>query len=469
MRPQSAADAGGTHRSHGGHFRPGPALLALAALLAAAPASAQDGGGATVARVKAASDTAFSYALYLPPGHDPSRRWPAILLMDPRGRALVPLERFRDGAAELGFVLISSYDTSSDEPTSGVDTQAAVEVLLNETVDRLGLDPDRLYLAGFSGTARIGWTIAALNPDVIAGVAAFGAGTASAATLLTRAYGEAATVGGYYGGAGLEDFNFAEVWATDRRLAAQDRYATVRFYPGGHAWPPPEVAREALEWFALYGQRSGRVPRDSSWIAGRYAAWIDRAAALERAGNRYEAWRAFRRAVTGFDGLCDTSVARSAVERLAGDRDVERDRRSVEHWLEWEAEARDRVADGLALLEAPTLPRVGSLARAVGLPGIRRAADSGDTVAVHAAARVRAQLLALTTFYLFRDFVGTGRFERALRALELAQRADPGWPALCPRFRQLPPSEQRARSPLRTACGKAEDAARGALRRHREL
>ena len=75
--------------------------------------------------------------------------------MDPRGRALNPLGRFKDAAERLGYVLISSYNTLSDGVTE--PNEAAVAAMIQDVQELVSVDTRRLYFAGFSGTARLSW------------------------------------------------------------------------------------------------------------------------------------------------------------------------------------------------------------------------------------------------------------------------------------------------------------------------
>jgi predicted esterase len=439
--------------------RPRPAIVAWGTLVGglvlgagAAECQSREGEGTTIVRRVPEADTSQAYALFLPPGHGTRRGWPAVFLLDPRGRAMVPLERFRDEARLRGYVLVSSYDSSSDEPGSGTDTGRAVEVLLNETLAPLSLDPARIYLAGFSGTARIAWSLAVQNPEVIAGVAGFGAGISAFVDMVAREVVQGPAVGAYFGGAGRDDFNYLETRDTESRLRDGDGFSWVRYYPGPHAWPPGEVAASALEWFDLHARRAGRLQRDPPGSAARVAALEAEAAGLDRQGHPYEAWRLYDYVVTGFEDLADVSTSARERERLARSREVRATLGDVERWTRWEREGQERVRNAVEALAAPTLPSADDLARRAGLADLSRHAASGDTLAAQAAGRQIALLMTLTTFYRFRELVAAGEHVRAVRGLELAARARPGSPAVCLRFRQIPEADRPSRTPLTRAC-----------------
>src|SRR2546426_10166374 len=90
---------------------------ALALTLAAVMTTAEPlPHGEVVGRISCKTDPTQTYALYLPSTYTAEKQWPVLVLMDPRGRAMVPMELFRNAAEKRGYVLMSSYDTSSDGP-----------------------------------------------------------------------------------------------------------------------------------------------------------------------------------------------------------------------------------------------------------------------------------------------------------------------------------------------------------------
>src|SRR5512143_3793124 len=88
----------------------------LVALSLAGVAQANAAPGSTVEGVVCPSDPTQTYTLYLPPKYDRSRRWPLLLVFDPRGRGTLAAELFRDSAAAYGWIIVSSDNTRSDGP-----------------------------------------------------------------------------------------------------------------------------------------------------------------------------------------------------------------------------------------------------------------------------------------------------------------------------------------------------------------
>src|SRR2546429_9214462 len=93
-------------------------MLAAAgfALLYAPSAAAQAPPGRLEEQVRSVTDTSQTFALYYPPGYSAERRWPVLLVLDPRGRALLALQLFPDRAARLGRVIPRFYNNPTDGP-----------------------------------------------------------------------------------------------------------------------------------------------------------------------------------------------------------------------------------------------------------------------------------------------------------------------------------------------------------------
>lgn len=167
--------------------------MMLVVMVAAMPAAQGDmlriPLGKAVERVPAASDPTQQYVLYVPSGYDAERPEPVLFLMDPRGRAMVPMRRFESAAEAQGYVLISSYQTLSDAGSAFAVNARALTAMLRDVQVRLSVDASRFYLVGCSGTAHYAWTAAAGPDGHVAGLVSvddgLGLGSPSVGAVLT--------------------------------------------------------------------------------------------------------------------------------------------------------------------------------------------------------------------------------------------------------------------------------------------
>ena len=102
------------------------------------------------------TDPTAHYTLYLPASYDPAGKQPLLLIFDPRGRARMAAELFREGADRYGWILVSSNDTRSD---TGWEPNAKALAALWPEISRLAIDPRRVYATGFSGGAIVAWVL----------------------------------------------------------------------------------------------------------------------------------------------------------------------------------------------------------------------------------------------------------------------------------------------------------------------
>ncbi|HZH80902.1 MAG TPA: hypothetical protein VFD68_06345, partial [Gemmatimonadales bacterium] len=262
--------------------------IALAASLAIGTVPgvvAQAPAGRLEERVAAASDTSQTYALYLPPGYTTVRTWPLLFVLDPRGRALLAEKLFEDAAARLGWIVMSSYNTLSDGPPE--PNVNAMNAMLN-AAQALAIDPARLYLVGFSGTARVSLQFAVRLRGHVAGVIAVGGALGFELGGPETAFAGDSTFA-VFGAAGTRDFNYEEVFAMSERFRTTRVPYRVAAFEGPHSWPPASLCGEALEWLELRAMVGGLRALDSGWVRTRLALELARAAELEAQGHAAEA------------------------------------------------------------------------------------------------------------------------------------------------------------------------------------
>ena len=429
--------------------RPGPlaAVLALLALLPAArPTEAQADGGATDfvcpidgagaadtaldsrlrRRVTSASDPDHSYALLLPPGYDGGTPRPLLIVMDPRGGALRGLSVFWRAAECRGWIVMSSHDTRSDTTRAG--NEAALAAMTADAEDLFSVDPDRLYLAGFSGTARFGWLAAISHPDRVAGLIGVGAGFPTGIEPAIRT--GAVTLPenfAFWGGAGRLDFNFQEVRRLDGTLDGRGVPHRVVFYPGDHDWPSHEAAGRAIDWLELQAYRQGLSAPDSALVDALHREAVAAARRTDDADRPVEALDRWRRVTSGFEGLRPTAEARRRVRELDDHPSVRRRREQREEQAREHAAFRERMTEVLRKIRSgPPFPDPSASARELGLSELHRREAAGDTLDARAAGRMLEYAYVQGAFYMPRQALRAGEPRKALAYLEIAERARQG-------------------------------------------
>jgi dienelactone hydrolase len=429
-------------------------LLALRLFAAAPEATPADAvpRGEIVPRVACAADPAFTYALYLPSAYAPDRRWPLLFLYDPRRRGAVAAERFRDAAERWGWILVSSNDTASDDPTARND--AAVLAMWSDVPKRLSVDPRRVYASGFSGGARLAALFAQRTPGAIAGVIACGGGFADSSP---PAKGMPFA---FFGTVGNLDFNYGEMRRLDRTLAKLNAVHRLAVFEGRHSWCPAPVCAEGIEWLEIQGMRSGLRAKDATVLERLFGDRLERAAAAESSGNAAGAFRRYSEAAEDFRGLVETRAADEASARLGGQPAVRRALADEERRETDEARLGARLSFDLnAFLASDPTPPAKAIASRLGVPKLRREAAADRPAGEReSAARVIEQLYVQAAFYLPRALASKRDFRHAEIATGVAEelapeRAGGAWYNLAC-FRALAGDRKGALGSLRSAVEK---------------
>ncbi len=380
--------------------------------------------------IVAASDTSERYAAYIPSAYTPKRPWPILLIMDPGGNALPALHRFRDGAERNGYVVLSSYNTASDGPVQ--PNLRALNAMLADVQSAVAVDTLRIYLAGYSGTARVAWAAAPSLAPHVAGIIGFAAGLPArpfALWLRLHDLGRAA----FYGGAGTTDFNYDEVRELASVLDTLPTRHHVAFYAGRHAWAPAVTCGQALDWMELDAMRRGLRPRDDStigrWRAARTAdAWL-----LAEQGRVAAAGEALRALAADLRGLDEVRDLIRLGDSLAATAAARREMKGEEQAVQWEERERDRYESFAARARAANaLPGLAQSLDALDLRAVQRqAADSTDLQRSLAAQRVLAFIVSATGFYEPRAAIAARNPKLALAWLDVANVIRPDGTAVC--------------------------------------
>ena len=285
------------------------ALLALFVFAQGPRTAAQElQRGTIVDRVECVSDPAQTYSLYLPSAYSPERQWSLLLAFHPAARGRAMVEKYQAGAEQYGYIVAASNNSRNGPYAASI---AAAQAMVADVSRRFSINPQRVYLTGMSGGARVATGIALGNKSNIAGVIASSAGypDAKPREKLTFAV---------FGTAGTEDFNYLEMRLLDRKLSSPHFLAVFR---GGHTLPPDAVAFDAVEWMELQAMQSGRRPRDAA-LASRILE--KRKAKLGEATEATEIAYLLAAIVSDFNGLADISAESRRLEEMSSQSEVKK-------------------------------------------------------------------------------------------------------------------------------------------------
>lgn len=210
--------------------------------------------GKVIEKVTCLSDTTESYALYIPVKGN-TTALPVVYFFDPHGSGSLPLHKYKTSADSLGFILIGS-NTSKN----GNDFQYSEElwrIMSEDSRKRLKIDPQRIYTAGFSGGAKVGYV--ALNHPEVKGVLAMGAGLPDGTPAGNYTFSFTAMTG-------EGDMNMTELVAINTAFNNTSTRHRLMLYPAKHEWAPATIMQQALTAFQFDAMFQKLIPVDEKLI-----------------------------------------------------------------------------------------------------------------------------------------------------------------------------------------------------------
>jgi tetratricopeptide (TPR) repeat protein len=333
-------------------------------------------------------------------------------------------------AERYGYIVLSSYNTASDAESD--PNLVALEAMIGDTETRLSPDLRRLYLLGFSGTARASWMLAYRLIGHVAGVIGFGAGLPHSLFLKLNV-AQHGTPFAFYGAVGATDFNYDEVWELDGQLDDFAISHRIEYLEGPHTWPPEATFARALTWMEIEAMRVGLRPADAALVDSLYASRVEEARTAEDKGDSLRAFLDYEEATRLFTDLRDVTAARDGAARLRRSSEV-RDAiaahdRSVERHWEYLTRLMEYI-DAFRLLDE--LPDHDESIGRLRIRELRaQAEDADDRYEALSARRRLENAFVHLSFYQPREYMKSAEPARALALLQLADAIKPEQPFVC--------------------------------------
>jgi hypothetical protein len=262
--------------------------------------------GTLLAKVVTTAAPEQSYALYLPSSYSAAKRWPIVYVFDPSAHGEIPAALIKPAAEQFGYIIAAS-NKSKNGPWK--PAAIAAQAMWNDTHDRLVIDDQRVYFAGFSGGARVAAHLAQ-SCNCTQAVFLNGAGFANDSPPSNRdSFAVFIT-------AGLLDFNYSELLGLDTQLDTLGTPHFLRRFSGTHQWAPPEIWPEALAWADLLAMKTKRRERDDAFISAQLANFTAAAQKFEQDGDLYFSWQFLRATAATFAGLADLAALQTHIASL---------------------------------------------------------------------------------------------------------------------------------------------------------
>ena len=377
-------------------------------------------------------DATQRYALYLPSLYANKTSLPVLFLMDPRGRALIPMELFKDVAERLGYIVMSSYNTLSDADSAGAVDDRALNSMIFDAELRFKANISRLYLVGFSGTAHYAWAKASFLDGNVAGIVGVGSGLPIVAPEVKATLGMQRPFA-YFGVAGTADFNYDNARLLDQQLDTTRIAHRFKTFNSFHSWPPKALAEETIEWLQYQAMRLGLAERNLAWMDSMCSEYLLDAQGLEQQGLLADAMRRYREVAADCQNNPVSAEAKQQMEKLAQSKTVKRLQKNRdklrERFYKYQKAVikfeQDYHRSQKSIKQEKALKRLNIVSLK------QEAADTLDWDRSNAARRMLAHAFAILGFYEPRDYMEKEDYAHAAGMLKLAQQIYPDLPRVC--------------------------------------
>jgi hypothetical protein len=219
------------------------------------------------------NDQSLGYCLYVPKNYNIDSSYAVIYCFDPKGDGRLPVILFKNIAEEYGYIVVGSNSCRNGLQPSEIGH--ITDILLDYTKTKLSIDTKRIYLAGFSGGARVACSMA-LNSNTVAGVIACSAGFDP-----TSAQGNF----NFIGIAGNEDMNYLEMKQLESSLVNWQGKHQFIVFNGKHQWPPQKILEQAISTLELFSMKEELIVRNEKVIRDFISERSEMANHLERENN----------------------------------------------------------------------------------------------------------------------------------------------------------------------------------------
>jgi len=208
-----------------------------------------------ISKVVCASDPSMSYALYIPSSKN-DKPLPVVYFFDPHGDGLLPVKKYKSLADSFHFILAGSNNSKNG---NNLDDAGNIFTAMKEDLaKRTKVNPNRMYLCGFSGGAKVA-TYLALHFPEIKGIIANGAGLED----ITHAGDFTFS---YTAIAGEGDLNMTDLASIDNFLDKTNTRHSIIYFDGIHEWTPETTMAIAFEGWQLEAMRDKLIPVDTLFI-----------------------------------------------------------------------------------------------------------------------------------------------------------------------------------------------------------
>ncbi len=269
--------------------------------------------GKVIPSVSCIKNVSHTYALYLPANYSADKKYPLIICFDAHGSGYKPVELFQEQAEKFGYILAGSNVSKNGMPMQ--NTFEHYDILFDDLLTRFNIDKSRIYTCGFSGGSRVASSIA-ITKGGIAGVIGCSAGFPQVKDGIKQKFD-------FFGYAGNDDMNYAEMLALDRTLENSGFRHQLLVFSGTHDWPPKEYIPESILWTELNAMKDIKKATDKAFVNEQLATFDKQFTDSQKTGRVYEEYLLAKKIINYFKGLADVKKYEDQLSSMEKDPAVQ--------------------------------------------------------------------------------------------------------------------------------------------------
>ncbi|OFX69454.1 MAG: hypothetical protein A2X12_11645 [Bacteroidetes bacterium GWE2_29_8] len=265
--------------------------------------------------VKSKYNESILYSLYLPSSYDETKKHPIIIFFDAHAKGYNGVDLMKDYAEKYGYILVGSNNSKNgltEEEYNYISTN-----LFNEIFNRFSINNNRVYLAGFSGGARVASSIATQRGG-INGVIGFSASPGNNINnfVMKNVW--------FYGFCGDYDMNYNEMIQIESLLQKTKIKHTLTVFNGKHELPSKSKVEDLFVWLEADAMANNLKEKDTTKINYWLKSYQDSATLKVNTNDLIEALVIYNKIIMYFDNLTDVYKYKQLQLELLGNKKLQK-------------------------------------------------------------------------------------------------------------------------------------------------
>ncbi|KAF2335069.1 hypothetical protein [Flavobacterium daemonense] len=248
--------------------------------------------GVIIDSVKIATVPTESYAIYFPKKYDAKTPLPLVFIFDPAARGKKGIEPFILAAETYQYILVCSNTSKNGSVEKNV---AIASRLFDDVLQTYAVDTSQLYVAGFSGGARLA-SFFGISTGSFQGVIACGASFNGMDKFIPPSNNFS-----YVGMVGDRDMNYREMIENKNWLDKAKIINTLFIAHEDHVWPKQSEMLRAFDWLEIQAYRKNIKPKNDSIIKRIYDKNLRIADSLKANNKMMPSVNAYEKGITFFN------------------------------------------------------------------------------------------------------------------------------------------------------------------------